>query len=211
MWFETCAGGKRRVQGVCPPYDWCIPKLAGSAFTQRGLLTSPNWVDGLDAVHNAVYPTLDPGIKPFLLPALRRQVFCLRIVLCHECSHVPSRLGRAFPSVQLGAGQDADQFTRNSVRRFMPTAAGLLPLDPEQAQALGYWQDVPKPSAEIGNSPLNAARATFSMSRRERGVKVFVTALIQLVSLAGLSEMMRRALQDAPANFQKFWKHPSLT
>ena len=72
MWFGTCAGGKRRVQGVCPPYDWCIPKLAGLAFTQRGLLTSPNWVDGLDAVDNAVYPTLDPGIKPFLLPALRR-------------------------------------------------------------------------------------------------------------------------------------------
>ena len=62
-----------------------------------------------------------------------------------------------------------------------------------------------------GNSVVSAARATLAMSRRYSGVKFFGTARIQLVSLAIHFEMLRRGLEDVPANFQKFWKHPSLT
>ena len=92
--------------------------------------------------------------------------------------------------VQLGAGQEAHQ----PHARQRAQHAGLLQLDPELGQALGYWQDVPKPSAEIRDNALAAARVSFPMSR----LLVYITARAQLVSLALLFQMIGEFVAGSP-------------
>ena len=64
----------------------------------------------------------------------------------------------------------------------MPTLAGFLQLDEQQAQALGYWQEIPKGQEVAGSSALRTMRA--KLSERYSGVKVQVSGRVQLASLA---------------------------
>ena len=80
--------------------------------------------------------------------------------------------------VQLGEGADAEDFTFNSLRRFMPTLANFLHLDPQQAQAVGHWQEV----------------AQFPMSERYAGVKHLVSGRVQLSILAIFFHMVKLAV-----------------
>ena len=214
MWYGTCLRGKRRVQGVCPPYDWCVPKDVAVAGLSRGLSGNVKWLDGLGDVYAAIYPTLPAGQQPFLIPAFLRDkssAWASAFVTNSKMSY------RAWVElfrgvlVQLGYREDADGFTYNSVRRFMPTLAGLLELDPQQAQALGYWQEIVKPQQGIGSGTLSSARASFPMSQRYSGVKVMVTARIQMSMLAIFFAMAKKAMDTIPAKSSKWWLHESLT
>ena len=54
----------------------------------------------------------------------------------------------------------ADVMSYNSLRRFLPTLAGVLDFDMMEAQSVGNWIDIP------GSACLTKARASHPMSRR---------------------------------------------
>ena len=99
----------------------------------------------------------------------------------------------------------------NSVRRFMPTLAGFLHIDPQQAQAVGFWQDIPKGQAHTQQRGLEALRASFPMSDRYSGVRVQVSGRGQLACLAIPFEMLRRAQRDVGLQPPKLRRHDLFT
>ena len=97
--------------------------------------------------------------------------------------------------VQLGEGSDAEDFTFNSLARFMPTLANFLHLDPQHPQAVGHWQEVPSGEHSGSSSALHSRRAKFPMSERYAGVKHLVTGRVQLSILEIFFHMVKQAVQ----------------
>ena len=193
--------------GVCP----CLDSLV---FGQPDLLDSPQWTDGLETLYNEVLARLAPGKRPFLVPGLRKdktsawsQGHAVREGMSYRAW---TELFRGI-LVQLGEGAGADRYTFNSVRRFMPTLAGFLQLDEQQAQALGYWQEIPKGQDTQGSGPLSVMRVKFPMSARYSGVKVQVSGRVQLASIAILMEMLRRARRAMDEPSPKKWRQSMIT
>ena len=67
-----CVQGKRRVQGVRPPYSWTIPLLHGLCQGFPGLPSSPDWARGLKDLYSDLAPLVQGGTQPFLIPRIRR-------------------------------------------------------------------------------------------------------------------------------------------
>ena len=206
-----CIQGKRRVQGVRPPYSWTVPLLTGLCGGLPGLEPSPDWARGLQELFADLAPRIPPGTQPFLVPRIQRAdegLWALGAVACRPMGF------RAFTEafrgvlVQFGEGSDAETFTFNSLRRFMATLANFLHLDPQQAQAIGHWQEIPHGAPVGGSGALASMRARFPMAERYSGVRHQVAGRVQLACLAIFFDMARRALPDP---LPRRWHSSSLT
>ena len=206
-----CVQGKRRVQGIRPPYSWTVPLLDGLCSGLPGLPASPNWAEGLNELFADLAPRVPAGTQPFLVPRIRRDssdCWALGAVLCQPMGY------RAFTEafrgvlVQLGEGPDSESYTFNSLRRFMATLANFLHLDPQQAQAIGHWQEIPHGSSAGGGGSLDSMRARFPMAERYSGVKHQVAGRVQLACVAIFFDMVRQAL---PSPLPSTWNSQFLT
>ena len=206
-----CVQGKRRVQGVRPPYSWTVPLLDGLCAGLPGLPASPDWAQGLSELFADLAPRVPAGIQPFLVPRIRRDssgCWALGDVLCQPMGY------RAFTEafrgvlVQLGEGPDSESYTFNSLRRFMATLANFLHLDPQQAQAIGHWQEIPHGSSAGGGGSLDSMRARCPMAERYSGVKHQVAGRVQLACVAIFFDMVRQAL---PSPLPPNWNSQVLT
>eukprot|EP00439_Symbiodinium_sp_Y106_P077657 s632_g16.t1 len=110
--------------------------------------------------------------------------------------------------VQLGEGADAEAYTFNSLRRFMATLANFLHLDPQQAQAIGHWQEIPHGAPTVAGGALDSMRARFPMAERYSGVKHQVAGRVQLACVAIFFHMVRQAL---PHPLPQRWRGGTLT
>ena len=132
------------MQGV-RQHSWTVPILDNLVQGISFLPSSPGWTQGLSDLFDQVAPRVQVGTPPFLILAIKRD--SSYVWASAEVQAKPMGF-RAFTEafrgvlVQLGEGSDAEDFTFNSLRRFMPTLANFLHLDPQQAQAVGHWQEV---------------------------------------------------------------------
>ena len=62
-----CTQGKRRVQGVRPPYSWNVPFLDGLCEGIPGAEPSPDWARGFEDLYSDLAPRVAVWLWAFSL------------------------------------------------------------------------------------------------------------------------------------------------
>ena len=136
--FFHCEMGKSRKMGKRPPYSWAIPRptfLGEGPFQQL-----------LD-----IHKSMDDPY--FIIPALaeKKGDASTRLWRPEPMEHAQwlSVIRRVMG--MIGAGQhEIKEFTFNSARRFMPTAAHVLGFPADTRQAIGSWKSCQRVKAPSG-------------------------------------------------------------
>ena len=184
--FE-CSKGKRRKQGSRPAYRWAMPTL-----DFQGLSVSAALVDFLKYETNP-----DAG---FMWPAVELSPDDLWQL--HDTSPMvanrPMSRGRYLELLrgtlaELGVERgEAAVAGYNRLRRFLPTLAHCLSLQPQDLQAIGSWIDVP---AGGGPTPtFKPQPAQMSMGLHYAGGKVTRSAQVKQHALDIFMMMFKRQM-----------------
>ena len=111
----------------------------------------------------------------------------------------------------LGMGlslSKAEATSYNTIRRFMPTLAGVLNLDPAGCQSIGNLTDIP------GGLGHRAARPTHPMSRQYAADKMTTAMLDKRKAVVAVHlAIAKRSLQDLSAMRDKssYWREGPVT
>ena len=186
-----CHKGKVRQQGARPAYDWCVPawKPALATVTAESLRFYKDNADWLKQ-------------EAFLVPGLKRDPSAPGVLHSDSTWSRVAMKRAAFVEMLRGllikAGTEPErvhEITFNSLRRFMPTLAMVLNMDPEARQAIGSWQEIPQGGS---NADVKQTRKMNLMSIRYASddSKLRKSFLAKLAALQRLTQIIKKVTEN---------------
>ena len=131
--YAYCRKGKRRVGGTRPGYSWAVPRVAVPGCSFKSIVSALNSL----------------GLPGFLIPTMRSAAGYWGLKRkCWDSKPMGYyQMVRTLRMVLRASGMpvaEARKRTYNSMRRFLPTLAGILQAPDSIKQAIGSWEEVPQ-------------------------------------------------------------------